>query len=755
MSQLNRQEMKAVLAQAAQGRRYQWRMAKDGFAKYAIAAGGWSVIFAVLLIFAYLLSVVFPMLIPATMDKTAQYEAPGGGQTLYYRADEYKETALRMNDRGDLVVFDWATGQVTDRLELQGLDGARLIKAMPINNAKGTYGLVDDRGRLAVVEHGYTVSYPSMGERVIKQTLNWPYGEAWFSTGVEQPDAVVVRKTDSALIIAAAQGNRVLLTDYGVSINQMTEEVDVELNSTAEISVGHAVDFLQMSGDAFYLYAINRSGQLSFFNVRNAAKARLIDTYQTTSPGISLTGAHMLLGDISLMLTTQTGGVSQWFPVRSKVIEGEVQLARIRGFESQKGAIASFAPESGRKAFALGDDQGVVGLYHATAQRTVLLENVAQTPISTVYLSPRHDGLLVETQGQVQAFDVHNEHPEISLSALWGKVWYEGYQEPEHVWQSSASSNDFEPKLSLAPLTFGTLKAAFYAMLMGMPLAIMAAIYTAFFMSSSMRAWVKPTIEVMEALPTVILGFLAGLWLAPMMEANLSGFFSILFVLPIGILGFAALWMSLPEHLRNRVPAGWYGALLVPVVLVLGIMSFEVGGWMESAFFGGSMRDWISNDLGITYDQRNAMVVGFAMGFAVIPTIFSITEDAIFSVPKHLVNGSLALGASMWQTLTGVVLPTASPGIFSATMIGFGRAVGETMIVLMATGNTPVMEMNIFEGMRTLAANIAVEMPESELGSTHYRILFLAALVLFIFTFFFNTLAEVVRQRLRKKYGSL
>jgi phosphate transport system permease protein len=176
---------------------------------------------------------------------------------------------------------------------------------------------------------------------------------------------------------------------------------------------------------------------------------------------------------------------------------------------------------------------------------------------------------------------------------------------------------------------------------------------------------------------------------------------------------------------------------------------------MESVFFGGSMRDWISNDLGITYDQRNAMVVGFAMGFAVIPTIFSITEDAIFSVPKHLVNGSLALGASMWQTLTGVVLPTASPGIFSATMIGFGRAVGETMIVLMATGNTPIMDMNIFEGMRTLAANIAVEMPESELGSTHYRILFVAALVLFIFTFFFNTLAEVVRQRLRKKYGSL
>jgi phosphate transport system permease protein len=143
------------------------------------------------------------------------------------------------------------------------------------------------------------------------------------------------------------------------------------------------------------------------------------------------------------------------------------------------------------------------------------------------------------------------------------------------------------------------------------------------------------------------------------------------------------------------------------------------------------------------------------MGFAVIPTIFSIAEDAVFSVPKSLTFGSLALGATPWQTLTRVVILTASPGIFSALMIGLGRAVGETMIVLMATGNTPIMEMNIFEGLRTLAANVAVEMPESEVGSSHYRVLFLAALVLLCFTFVMNTLAELIRTRLRKKYASL
>jgi phosphate transport system permease protein len=167
------------------------------------------------------------------------------------------------------------------------------------------------------------------------------------------------------------------------------------------------------------------------------------------------------------------------------------------------------------------------------------------------------------------------------------------------------------------------------------------------------------------------------------------------------------------------------------------------------------MRLWLTNDLGIPFDQRNAVIVGLAMGFAVVPNIFSIAEDAIFSVPRHLVHGSLALGATPWQTLWRVVLLTASPGIFSAVMIGLGRAVGETMIVLMATGNTPVMDLSIFQGMRTLSANIAVEMPESEVDSTHYRVLFLAALVLFMFTFLFNTAAEVVRQRLRRKYSSL
>ncbi len=185
------------------------------------------------------------------------------------------------------------------------------------------------------------------------------------------------------------------------------------------------------------------------------------------------------------------------------------------------------------------------------------------------------------------------------------------------------------------------------------------------------------------------------------------------------------------------------------------IISISLSQPVEQIFFNGNMPLWVTQELGLDFDQRNSLVVGIAMGFAVIPTIFSISEDAIYSVPKHLSMGSLALGATPWQTMVRVVLLTASPGIFSAVMIGLGRAVGETMIVVMATGNTAIMDMNIFQGFRALSANIAVEMPESEVGSTHYRILFLAGLVLFAATFIFNTAAEVVRQRLRVKYSTL
>lgn len=159
--------------------------------------------------------------------------------------------------------------------------------------------------------------------------------------------------------------------------------------------------------------------------------------------------------------------------------------------------------------------------------------------------------------------------------------------------------------------------------------------------------------------------------------------------------------------------------------------------------------------LGLDVAVRNALIVGAAMGFAVMPSVYALAEDALSGVPSSLAEGAQALGATRWQTLWRVVLPAASPGIFSAVMIGAGRAVGETMIVLMASGNAALMTLNPLDGLRSLAATIAIELPEAGPGGVHYQLLLLAALALFLFTFLVNTLAELVRTRLRRRYRRL
>jgi phosphate transport system permease protein len=323
------------------------------------------------------------------------------------------------------------------------------------------------------------------------------------------------------------------------------------------------------------------------------------------------------------------------------------------------------------------------------------------------------------------------------------------------VWQSTGASDDFEPKLSLMPLVFGTIKGTLYAMLFAVPISVFAALYTSQFVHPNVKAKIKPTVEIMAALPSVVIGFLAGLYLAGVVERNLVAVFLMMVLFPIFGTSGVLLWPLLPKGIAQRLRSGMEVLLILPLLLLAGWLAVRIGPSVESWLFAGDARTWLQTALGLTYDQRNCLVVGLAMGFAVIPIIFTIAEDAFTSVPSSLTAASLALGASRWQTAVRVVLPTGSPGVFSAIMVGFGRAVGETMIVLMATGNTPVMDWSIFNGIRTLSANIAVEIPEAPYGGTLYRTLFLAAALLFVMTFVVNTVAEVIRQRLRERYKAV
>lgn len=245
-----------------------------------------------------------------------------------------------------------------------------------------------------------------------------------------------------------------------------------------------------------------------------------------------------------------------------------------------------------------------------------------------------------------------------------------GYDKPEYIWQPISQIH----KYNLVPLIIGSLKTTLVALLFSVPISLAAAIYVSQLANPKTKEWLKPAIELLAGIPSVVLGF------------------------------FALLVMA---------------SVLQPI-------------------FG--------------YQSRlNSFVAGIALGLAVIPVVFSIAEDALTSVPRSFTQAALALGSSKWQAAWKIVLPAAIPGVFAAVVLGFGRAIGETMVVLMASGNASIVSWNIFDSTRSMTATIAAELAETVFGGHHYRILFLIGALLFIVTFFSNMVADLIIHRLKAK----
>lgn len=240
----------------------------------------------------------------------------------------------------------------------------------------------------------------------------------------------------------------------------------------------------------------------------------------------------------------------------------------------------------------------------------------------------------------------------------------------EFVWQPVSE----KPKYSLLPLVVGTLKVTMVALLIAIPLAILAAIFTSEFAPQQLRELVKPVVELLAGMPSVVIGFFA---------------------------------------------------LMV------------VATWIQDAF-------------GFVF-RLNAVTAGLGLSLAVIPIVFTVAEDALSAVPQTFRDGSLALGANRWQTAWRVVLPAAMPGVFAACVLGFGRAIGETMIVLMASGNAAVMSFDPRESFRSFSATIAAELGEVVYGSPHYHVLFFIGAFLFVITFLLNLAGHWYVGRLRAR----
>jgi phosphate transport system permease protein len=245
-----------------------------------------------------------------------------------------------------------------------------------------------------------------------------------------------------------------------------------------------------------------------------------------------------------------------------------------------------------------------------------------------------------------------------------------GYSKPEYIWQPVSDIQ----KYNIVPLVIGSLKATLVALLFSVPLSLGAAIYVSQLAQPRMREWLKPGIEMLAGIPSVVLGFFALIVLASALQAVF--------------------------HYQSRL---------------------------------------------------NAFVAGIALGLTTIPVIFTIAEDALTSVPRSYTQAALALGSSKWQAAWKIVLPAAIPGVFAAVVLGFGRAIGETMVVLMSSGNASIVSWHIFDSTRTLTATIAAETAEAVQGGPHYRILFMLGTLLFVVTFVSNLVAGLVITRLKWK----
>jgi phosphate transport system permease protein len=842
----------------------------DAIADRTITIGGILVILAVLGILVFLVAETFPLFRSGTATATHTYSLEGpADDVIGASVDDYKTLAFLLTKEGKGRLFHARTGLPLQQsaLDFEG----RILTALATTPDRKyvVFGFSDGSVRFGSLEFSTEILPPEKlpqgltkvdeqdsadGSSVYRKIPGNQFRKVSFSLTMDK-EFIPASESGKPLVALAyhvsGQAERqarafVALDQDGIpSLNLVTSKINlltgerraqVSRTQLPPLPQGVKPQSILLTEKADQVMVADKSGTVYRYNTADLNAPVLAETVRLVPDSSTLTAVGFLLGGQSLVVGGSDGSLNIFFLLKKEgaaTKDGQA-LQLTRSFDRLPSSPVLFEPAVMGKNFAVADAKGNLFVFHGTSQKLLVQfpPDSKTGGYRTVLLSPRMDGLMaLQADGRVRLWEFSVPHPETTVRTLFRKVWYEGYPEPTYTWQSSAMSEDYEPKLSLIPLIFGTIKAAFYSLLFAIPIAILGAIYTSEFVNIRVRAVVKPTMEMMASLPSVVLGFVAALVMAPVVETWIAAVLLVFMVVPASLMIAAYLWQMIPLRIALRIQGSpkFFATVLVVICAIYGAV--KLGDAFEAVFFSGDFKAWVNGDVGgpepmlfllalplaflivsvlvsrlygrklalvmkgmsqfkaallelgrwggtvllaalgslaiakilallgmdvrgtfvDTYVQRNTLIVGFAMGFAVIPIIYTIAEDALNAVPEHLRAASLGCGATPWQTAIYVVLPTAVSGVFSAIMIGMGRAVGETMIVVMATGNTPIIDMNIFNGLRALSATIAVELPEAVKDGTLYRILFLSGLVLFAMTFVINTVAEVIRLRFRKR----
>ena len=702
------------------------RVDLDRRVKWVITMGGWLVLIALVVLIWHLISVSFPLIKSPQLRQIAQISLP----------EQKRLTAVVNRDNQSVYFFSGpqceldffvaasdATQAMPEPLPLQ-----RILPGVDDGNSGqhtcGNHQLVKVHDDLYLFQISHTGIL--RGRRFVPE-------KGTFSDGVFSVKVI-------------ADGSLRKLADWQVAISD--NKVSLLLNYEAEPS--HFMRFQrstrnllvsrQLSTDSGLTLAaiggldILYSDSLFYWIPETASLPSRTFSRTSRAPVIQLSA---LQSQRSFLLLDQRSQLEKWSVLNQT---GQPGLHSLYQLSLPEGAVKGFAHLGGELAIAVVDDVALL-------LNTTVGEIVSEAPMPKGILRSLlgNNRLYLSYADHMQVWQVDDPESVFTRANLWDAIWYDGYPEPKHVWQTSSASDNIQAKYSLLPLFIGSIKAAMLALLVAIPLAIGSAIYSAYYSGPGIRRIIKPYIEVLEAIPSVVIGFIAAIWLLPISENYLTALILFFVLTPILFIGFLIIYDS-KRHLNI---AGWEILFFISFIFIY--LAFFHWVLMENqAFFS-----WFTHsEMGgqISSEAKHTFVLALALGLAIVPTVFTIAEDAIFQVPKSLTKASFAMGANRAQTLVRIVLKLALPGIISAIMLGFARAVGETMIVLMISGNTPVADWDLFEGLRTMSATLAIELPEAQPDSIHYQVLFFVALLLFCFTFIFNTLAELLRLQLKKRY---
>ena len=654
----------------------------DKFMQRFIKIGGIGVIAAVCGIFVFIFIQILPLFQGAKLEELFSVNVPTNDY-LALGVDQWSELPFLLDKDYNLHFIDLVSKDNIETVRPSLPDGVKITSVSYDQNTQTlAYGLAD--GRFTIIKIKYKPKFDGDNRKIV-QTLGqsdlYNIGRPGYPiTSIEYADSgdlklvVAVQNVNerNEVHLATLKQKQTLLGSGKTAINSIFSLSEKIEGIPTMVRVGSQADMVLVA---------THDGRVFYFGVR-ANEFNLMQVFQPfddlSTPEIH--SMNFLFGGVSIVLSSNSGEhriFSLFVPE-----EGSSRLfSQTKSFPSLPQPPEFYTQSLRNKAYLVGGGN-FISLRYATTESLRWQGDMDYT-VKDAIISSKYDKiLLLDDNDRLHIFSLDDPHPEGGFSAYFKKQWYEGASHAKYEWQSTGGTDDYEPKLSMIPLIIGTLKGTFYAMLFATPIAIMAALYTSQFLHWKVRLFVKPTMEIMASLPSVVLGFLAALWLAPIVETQLPFIFLVFVFLPLSAMAFGSFWSRVPIHYRKHFRAGNEFILLFAIIFLTTAICWWSAPFIENQFFvvvdpvtGNQVADfrlWWRQTTNSPFEQRNALVVGFVMGFAVIPIIFSIAEESLSNVPKALSSGALALGASRWQTAVRIVLPTGSAGIFLCTHDWFG-----------------------------------------------------------------------------------